>query len=128
MFIGRVTANAKVNTLKDERQVVNFSVAINDYYKPKGSEEGKKVTTYVNCSYWISTKVAERLTKGAVVEIAGRLHLNAYKSMDGEAKASLNCHASHIKIHSFGKKEAAATASATANANDLFEPLDDLPF
>jgi single-strand DNA-binding protein len=128
MFTGRVTADAKVNTLKEERQVVNFSVAINDYYKPKGSEEGKKVTTYINCSYWISTKVAERLTKGAVVEIAGRLYLNAYKNMDGEAKASLNCYVNHIKIHSSSKKETTVPVPATAGSNDLLEPLDDLPF
>ncbi len=44
MFTGRVIADAKVTTLKDERQVVNFSIAINDYYKAKNSEEGKKIS------------------------------------------------------------------------------------
>ena len=38
----RLTADAKVNTLKDERQVVNFTIAINDSYKPKESAETKK--------------------------------------------------------------------------------------
>ncbi len=120
MFTGRVTANAKVNTLKDERQVVNFSVAITNYYKPK-NEEGKQVVTFVNCSYWISTKIAERLAKGAVVEIAGRLFTTVYMS-GSDAKASLNCHVSNIKVHYSPKKESTEPAQAATNTSD------DLPF
>lgn len=67
---GRLTANAIVSTLKDERQVVNFTIAINDYYKPKGATEVKQVTQYVRCSYWQNTTVAQRLSKGTVVEIS----------------------------------------------------------
>ena len=36
-IIGRLTADAKVNTLKGDRKVVNFSVAINESYKAKGT-------------------------------------------------------------------------------------------
>jgi single-strand DNA-binding protein len=36
MFVGRITKDAVVNQLKGERQVVNFTVALNDYYRPKG--------------------------------------------------------------------------------------------
>jgi len=85
-LVGRITKDAVINQLKDERKVVNFSIAVNDYYKPKNSEEGVKITTYVNCSYWISSKIAERLTKGTLAEIAGRIYINAYKGADGEAK------------------------------------------
>ena len=106
-LVGRITKDAVVNQLKDERKVVNFSIAVNDYYKPKNSEEGIKITTYVNCSYWISTKIAERLTKGTLVEIVGRAYVNAYKGADGEPKASLNCHVNNIKIHSLGKQQPA---------------------
>ncbi len=47
----RLTGDAKLSTLKDERQVVNFNVAVNDSYKTKDGEL-KKVTTYFQCSYW----------------------------------------------------------------------------
>ena len=50
-IIGRITQDAIVNTTKDDRKVVNFSLAINDSYKPKGGGERVKVTTYCNCSY-----------------------------------------------------------------------------
>lgn len=34
-IVGRITKNAEINRLKNDRQVVNFSVAINDSYKTK---------------------------------------------------------------------------------------------
>lgn len=33
----RLTGDAKISTLKNDKQVVNFSVAINDSYKAKRS-------------------------------------------------------------------------------------------
>lgn len=121
---GRIIADAKVNTLPDERQVVNFTVALNAYVKSKNATEAKQYTTYVNCAYWISTKVAAHLTKGAVVEITGRLYVNAYKGLDGEARASLHCHVSHITIHHSIKKESTAV---TANT-ETDTIAEDLPF
>jgi single-strand DNA-binding protein len=98
MFTGRVTANAKVTKLKDERQVVNFTVAVNDYYKSKNSSEGKQVVTFFNCAYWISPKAAERLTKGALVSVIGRLYVTAFNCSDGEARASLHCHVNSFRV------------------------------
>ena len=125
-LVGRITKDAVVTQLKDERKVVNFSIAVNDFYKPKNGE-GVKITTYVNCSYWISEKIAERLTKASLVEINGRIFVNAYKGADGEAKASLNCHVNTIKIHSFGKKETAVISEENYE-NTSKEVTDDLPF
>ena len=44
-LVGRITKDAVVNQLKDERKVVNFSMAVNDYFKPKDNAEGVKITT-----------------------------------------------------------------------------------
>lgn len=57
-IVGRITKNAEIKTLANNRQVVNFSVAVNDYYKNK---QGEKIdqTTFFNCAYWISSKIAE---------------------------------------------------------------------
>ena len=130
-LVGRITKDAVINQLKDERKVVNFSIAINDYYKPKNSEEGVKITTYVNCSYWISTKIAERLTKGTLIEINGRAYANAYIGTDGVAKASLNCDVNSIKIHSISKQENDFNNeenSETFSNTTQQEVKEDLPF
>lgn len=133
-LVGRITKDAVVNQLKDERQVINFTLAINDYYKSKNSE-AKNVSTFINCSYWINTKIADRITKGTLVEVSGRIYVNAYMGTDGEPKASLNCHVNNIKLHGNYKQSNEANAEAknkkteaALNSNAITEPLEDLPF
>lgn len=123
VLIGRLTKDAVVAQLKDERKVVNFTIAVNDYYKPKGSDKGVTVTTYVSCAYWISTAVASLLKRGSLVEVSGRLTVTAYQDMQGEARGSLHCHVDVIKLHQQGK------AGAEKSAVKVAEPAqDDLPF
>lgn len=125
----RVTADAKVNTLKDERQVVNFNVAINDSYKPKDSNEVKKIVTFIQCAYWINPAIAKYLTKGTLVELYGRIGVNAYKDMQGEPKASLTFHVNSVKLHGKGKQsETESNIAPLVSASDIKEPIDDLPF
>jgi single-strand DNA-binding protein len=122
----RVVIDAKISILKDERKVVNFSVAINDSFKAKGSTEPTKIVTYVQCDYWINPGIAQYLTKGTLVELQGRVGVNAYKSIDGEAKATLTFHVNSIKLH--GKASTKNDASVKANVEEVTEPADDLPF
>ena len=122
---GRITADAKVSTVKDGKQVVNFSVAVNDSYKPKGSEVAVKVATYFNCSYWLNPGIAPYLTKGTLVECFGRISVNVWTNAEGEAKASLNLHVNSIKLHG---KSNAPTKEVVAVAPEITESLEDLPF
>lgn len=122
-IIGRITKDAVVNTLQDERKVVNFSIAVNETYKPKGGEL-VKLTTYFNCAYWMSDKIADKLKKSTLVEVTGRLFVKPYIGADGDAKASLNCHVSSIKIHAWPKETPSAEiAPVTNDDND-----ENLPF
>lgn len=135
---GRVTKDAIIKTLPDERQVVEFSIAVNDYVKPKAATEGKEITQYFRCSYWKGTGVALKLLKGAVVEVNGRVKAGAYVNKQGEAKASLHFHCNGIKV--FGithKKEGEnkevesadkATPQVIENIAAITEPMDDMPF
>lgn len=127
---GRVTANATVHKVNKEKEVVNFSIAINDNYKPKGSNELKEVTTFINCSYWLNSKTAQILKKGAMVQLFGRMGLNVYSNADGKACGSLTFHTNNIKVLVFAKKTESENNGTKmpiqkANQNDL---PDDLPF
>jgi single-strand DNA-binding protein len=124
-IVGRLTADAKVSTLKDKRQVVNFSIAINDSYKPKDSEQPVKVTNYVNCSYWINPAIGEYLKKGSLVELSGRIGVNAWTNGEGEAKASLTFHVNNLKLH--GGVTTVIKEKVT-DAADVTAPMEDLPF
>jgi single-strand DNA-binding protein len=122
----RLTGDAKISTLKNDKQVVNFGVAINDSYKAKGSVETTKIVTYVQCAYWINPGIAQYLTKGTLVELQGRVGINAYTGKDGEAKASLTFHVNNIKLH--GKSAAKEEEPIKTNAALAESPADDLPF
>ena len=122
----RLTGDAKISTLKNDKQVVNFNVAINDSYKAKGSNEPTKVVTYAQCDYWVNPGVAQYLTKGTLVELQGRVGVNAYIGKDGEAKATLTFHVNTIKLH--GKSSAKDEAPVKENVGTILEPADDLPF
>ena len=44
----RLTGNAKISTLKNDKQVINFNVDINDRYKPKVIAETTKLQSMYN--------------------------------------------------------------------------------
>ena len=112
VLIGRLTKDAVVSQLKDERKVVNFTVVVNDGFKPKGSEEWKTYTSFFNCAYWVSAAIAPLLKKGCLVEVTGRIYVSAYKDTEDAAQASLHCHASTIKIHAGEPKKKSDNAPA----------------
>ena len=122
----RLTGDAKLSNLKNNKQVVNFTVAINDNYKAKGSSEITKVVTYVQCDYWVNPDIAKYLTKGILVELQGRVGVNAYTGKDGEAKASITFHANTIKLH--GSTGIRNTTLIEEKEEAVIDVKDDLPF
>ena len=125
VLVGKITKDAVVKTLKDERQVVNFSVVVNDGYKDKKTDKWVSVPCFFSCSYWLGTAIANRLHKGNLVELTGRVSVNTYKDMEGEARATLNFHTNSIKVHQTPKKEETATVSTDVSNQ---EGDDKLPF
>ena len=134
-IIGRLTRDAEVRNLPNEKKVVNFSIATNDNYRNKQGERIEK-TTYFECAYWISPKVAELLTKGSLVELSGRAYTSAWIGKDGEPHAGLNFHTSQIKVHGSGKRTENISIESNktdqkkisnSKSNDS-DKDDDLPF
>jgi len=128
---GRLTADATLHKVSENKEVVNFSIAINDSYKPKGSTEVKEVVTYINCSYWLNSKTAQWLKKGELVQLFGRIGLNVYNSSDGRALGSLTFHTNNLKIIIFAKRTEQSpnnTTAMTIKQETKEEPADDLPF
>lgn len=130
ILTGRLTADASIHSIKDDRQVVNFSIAINDRFKTKAGEQ-REITTYVECAYWQSVKVAEWLKKGTVVELNGRIGVNAYVNQQGDAVGKLTCHTKEVKLLAFPAKKGEAEATpATGKGEGKSKEGDkeDLPF
>ncbi len=127
-IIGRLTKDAEVRTTPRDKQVVSFSIAANDHYRNKQGERVEQ-TTYFNCSYWISSTIAQYLTKGSLVEVEGRIGVSAWKDMQGEARANLTVHVNQIKLHG-GKSQRGQQPTITERVPpQQAEPVtDDLPF
>lgn len=129
-IIGRLTADSTVKTIGENKQVVNFSIAMNDSYKPKDGEK-REITTYVDCSFWRDAKRAQWLKKGAMVLLTGRIGTNAYMDREGNAVARLTFHVNEINILVFANSEGQPTAVQTGlnSIPDISQlPKDDLPF
>lgn len=126
-IIGRIAADAQVKTASEGRQVVIFTVAQNERFRVKGSDEVKQVVTYFNCSYWKKTAIASHLLKGVLVEVSGKVGVNAWKDAKGEPRASLTLHVQNIQLH--GKDGKGETAAVTQDQPaDSVDEVDDLPF
>lgn len=132
-IIGRLTRDAEVRTVLQDKQVVNFSVSTNDSYKNKQGERVKQIT-YFDCAYWISPNVAKILTKGTVVELSGRVYARAWQDSDGQTRTGLNFHTSQIKLHgggSLGSKKSEDSKYPTTPPDNELDNMgidDDLPF
>ncbi|UOE52542.1 single-stranded DNA-binding protein [Mucilaginibacter sp. SMC90] len=132
LFTGRITADAQTRTVSGDKQVTNFTVALNQRYKTKAGEKKEK-TAFVNCAYWVNPGLAVYLTKGAIVEISGWVEAQTWETREGKVQADLVCSVDNVKL--FGsngtkaedkpadKKKAAKKETAAAGADD-----DDLPF
>jgi len=126
---GRIVKDASIFKVKENREVVNFSIAVNDSYRPKGSTQTKKIVTYIDCSYWLSTGLAEWLKKGTLVQLFGRIGMNVYIGSDEQAHGSLTFHTSDVKILVFARADDTkpVPAKAPKKQQESDEP-DDLPF
>ncbi len=100
---GRVTRDAEAKTTQSGKELAAFSIAINDSYKPKGGEL-KTITTYIKCTYWRSSRVAEWLRKGTLVQLSGRIGMDVYNNMDGNAVGSLTFNVGEIKVLAFPRR------------------------
>lgn len=129
---GRLTQDATVSTTPRGRKVVNFSIAVNDSYKNKDGQRNDK-TVFIECAYWLTSRVASWLSQGLLVELTGRLSARAWLASDGTPKAGINFHTSSIKPLARPSKIEGETAQAgkeTKNNRtvEAGERKDDLPF
>jgi single-strand DNA-binding protein len=127
---GRITADATLHKVKSDKQVVNFSIVMNDSYKPKNSTEVKEIVTYIDCSYWLNSKSVEWLKKGALVHLFGRIGLSVYSSSDGKALGRLTFHINSLKILVFAKRAEQGVNNSVhpVAQTKQAEPAEDLPF
>lgn len=117
-FTGRIGRDAEHRTTPSGKDVVNFSLAVDD------RRGGEKSTLWISCSMWgqRGQKLAQYLSKGAVVSVAGPVRVESYTSKSGETASKLCCTVSELSLHGGGTQVQATVAPPPAPP-----PVDD-PF
>ena len=138
--IGNLGKDCVVNTVNG-KNVINFTVAHTEKYKDSQGNSQEK-TTWVDCAYWTDrTALAQYLVKGKQVYAEGQPEVRSFTRQDGTAGASLSLRVREVQLLG-GRGENTAggssyagnnTASASSggnipSANEVNEPIDDLPF
>jgi len=118
---GRLVADATVRNVADDKNVTNFRIAINRRYKSGG--EQKEETTYVDCAYWRTPKLAPYLTKGLLVQLYGYISAKPWVNRDGEPMASLNFHTNEITMLSKSARDDGKPTQA-GDKNKVIKPSE----
>lgn len=137
--IGRLGKDCLVNTVNG-KNVINFSVAHSEKYKDSQGNQQEK-TTWVDCAYWTDrTAISPYLTKGTQVFVEGTPEVRSFTRQDGTGGSSLSLRVREVQLLG-GRSENVGNAPSYSNAgsstasnsnvpsaNEITEPIDDLPF
>lgn len=151
--IGHLGKDCVVNQVNG-KSVINFSVAHSEKFKDAQGVAHDK-TIWVDCGYWSDrVAVAPYLKQGTMVFVEGQPEVRQYTTKDGRSGANMSLRVVQVQLLG-GKQEGGSNSqqsqnSANANqqtaaqansnyypppsayqnnsANEITEPLDDLPF
>jgi single-strand DNA-binding protein len=136
--IGNLGKDCVVNTVNG-KNVINFTVAHTEKYRDSQGNNQEK-TTWVDCAYWTDrTALSPYLTKGKQVFVEGQPEVRSFTRQDGTAGASLSLRVREVQLlggrgDSVGSPSVSSapsmssSSSSIPSANEITEPIDDLPF
>lgn len=134
--IGHLGKDCVVNDVNGKK-VINFSVAHTEKFKDAQGQQ-KERTLWVEAAYWTEkTGIAQYLVKGQQVYVDGQPDVRMYTTKDGKQGASLILRVSQIQLVGgtkggedkyAGINNQTARNYASTTADEITEPMDDLPF
>lgn len=139
-IIGNLGKDCVVNTVNG-KNVINFTVAHTEKYRDSQGNNQEK-TTWVDCAYWTDrTALSPYLTKGKQVFVEGTPEVRTFTRQDGTSGASLSLRVREVQLlggrseaggsapsYSGASSSSSSSGSGIPSANEVTEPIDDLPF
>ena len=137
-IIGNLGKDCVVNTVNG-KNVINFTVAHTEKYKDSQGTSQEK-TTWVDCAYWTDrTALSPYLTKGKQIFAEGVPEVRTFTRQDGTSGASLSLRVREVQLlggkdsntsgaPAYSNASSASSGSTVPSANEITEPIDDLPF
>jgi single-strand DNA-binding protein len=132
-LIGHLGGDPETRTIESGSKVGRFSLATNESYKDK-SGEWQNQTEWHNVVVWRElAERCERLKKGQLVYVEGKVSSRKYTDKDGVEKSVTDIVANTVRL--LEKREPdnsrmpdAETRTPKPDATPTPEPADDLPF
>ena len=142
--IGHLGKDCITNTVNG-KNVMNFTIAHTEKFRDAQGNQKEK-TIWVDCAYWSDrTAIAPYLKKGTQVHVDGIPDIKTYPKTDGSTGVSLTLRVLNVQLlggaNRPGGEGMGETVSSHINngeqtsqqrshvpANEIGEPVDDLPF
>ena len=134
VFTGRLTADPELKTTEDQKQFVNFSIAVGRNYKDKN---GEYPADFFECVAWrnIAEFITNHFKKGSMITVSGAFETNKYTDKNGNNRTAYKLQVNRAFFGDSGKstEENAQSANKPASnvadsVSDFTETDDDLPF
>jgi len=112
IIVGNLTDNPELRYTPNGAAVVKFRVAVNRRFKDEAGNWKEGETSYFTVNAWrsLAENVAESLTRGTRVLVAGRLQMRQWETQDGEKRTVVEIEADEV-----GPSLRWATAQVTRN-------------
>ena len=97
-IVGNLTDDPELRYTPNGAAVVKFRVAVNRRYKDESGNWKDGETSYfsVNCWRSLGENVAESLTRGSRVVVAGRLNYRSWENQDGDKRSAIEIEADEV--------------------------------
>ena len=93
-LIGRIGNDLEVKKIKDDFNILEMSLATNEKWKDKNTQEEKEKTDWHVVKFFGSTvDNAKKFKKGDLVKVSGKLNYDEYDDKNGskQKRAYLHC-------------------------------------
>ena len=113
ILIGRIVKDLELRTTPNNRNLCQFTIAVN---RPYTNEDGERKADFINCVVW--DKLAENLAKyqkkGNQIAVEGRIQTRNYDDKDGK-----KVYATEVLVNNISFLD---TKKNDSNFNNLEEP------
>ena len=137
-IVGNLTDDPELRYTPNGAAVVNFSVAVTPRMRDEGGGWKDGDTSFFRCNAWrnLAENVAESLTRGTRVVVAGRLQMRSWETQEGDKRTVVEIEADEIgpslrwataKVERQGRSGSSdwsAPVSVGASTGDEETPLD----
>lgn len=124
VLIGRLTDSPELRYTPNGVAIAKFTLAVERSYK---DATGNRETDFIDCTAWrkLAELIAEKLGKGRLVAVAGRLQQDRWTNEQGQKRSKLSVLADEIQFLDWPKEQAQQSDPKDV---DGFYDDDELPF